>query len=281
MFFVSTAHRPPPELVELAHLADELGFDGLSMPDHVFVPAAPVGGYPYSADGRPPFDASTLWTDEFVAAAAALATTSLRFATCVYVLPLRHPLVVARAVATLDALAPGRVEFGVGVGWMREEFDTLGVDHRRRGALTDESIEVLRKLWRGGLVEHDGPNYPLPSLYFEPHPERSIPILIGGTSRAALTRAARLGDGYIAMPAATDDLLAAIRELRKLRESFGRLDAAFAIHAWSDPDRSVDEYRRLAEAGIDTFHVPATGAVDGVRPSLEQFLTDVAANVLQ
>jgi probable F420-dependent oxidoreductase len=275
--FVGAAHRPAPELVKIACLAEELGFEGLSMPDHVFVPASPVSGYPYSADGAPPFDASTLWTDTLgMATAIAMVTTRLRVATGVYILPLRHPLVVARGIATLDALAPGRVQLGVGAGWMREEFDTLGVDFSRRGALTDESIDVLRKLWRGGLVSDDGPNYPFGPLYFESHPARSIPILVGGTSRAAIERAARLGDGYIAMPVPMDDLLALVREIQKLRESFGRLESPFAFHAWSDPGHTVDDYRRLIDAGIDAFNVPAIGTLGEVRLSLQRFLTDIA-----
>jgi probable F420-dependent oxidoreductase len=268
-FYVATSHRPVADLLELARLADELGFDGLAMPDHVFVPAAPVAGYPYSEDGRPPFDATTLWTDELVAAAAVLATTRLRFVTCVYVLPLRHPLVVARALATLDALAPGRVELGVGVGWMREEFETLGIDYARRGALADESIELMRKLWRGGLVQHDGPLYPMPALHFEPHPDQPVPVLVGGTSRRALERAARLGDGWVAMPAPTGELLETAARLRELR---GARDSAFSMHTWADPGRSLDDHRRLAEAGFDTFYVPTAGT----RPELERFLAEVA-----
>lgn len=275
--FVAATHRPAPELVEIAMLAEELGCDGMSMADHLFVPVGPLAGYPYSADGSPPFDALTPWTDALVvAAAAAVRTSRLRFATGVYVLPLRHPLVVARALASIDALAPGRVELGVGVGWMRAEFDALGIDFSRRGALADESIQVLKKLWPGGLVQHHGPNYRVGPLYFEPHPSRPIPILVGGTSRPALERAARLGDGYIAMPAPVSDLLAQAGQVRKLRGACGRLDLPFSLHAWSDAERAIDDYLRLMDAGIDTFYVPAMGTVSEVRAALERFLADVA-----
>jgi probable F420-dependent oxidoreductase len=275
--YVAATHRPAPELVEIALLAEELGCEGMSMADHLFVPVGPVAGYPYSIDGSPPFDALTPWTDALVvAAAAAVRTSRLRFATGVFVLPLRHPLVVARALASVDALAPGRVELGVGVGWMRAEFDALGIDFSRRGALADESIEVLRKLWRGGRVQHDGPNYPVGPLYFEPHPSRPIPILVGGTSRPALERAARLGDGYIAMPAPVSDLLAQAGRVRKLRSICGRLHLPFSWHAWSEEGRPVDDYLQLVEAGIDTFYVPAIGTVGEVRSALERFLAEVA-----
>ncbi len=275
--YVATTHRPVAELVTISRLAEELGFDGVSMADHVLVPAGPVSGYPYSGDGRPPFDAETLWSDVLVVMSAAAAhTTRLRFATGVYVLPLRHPLLVARGFASLEALAPGRVELGIGVGWMREEFDTLGVDFSRRGALMDESIDVLRKLWQGGLVTHEGPGYPLGPLYFEPHPSRQIPILVGGTSGPALERAARRGDGYISMPGPADDLLALAIRINQLRESFGRRESPFAFHTWSDDGRSLRDYRRLIDGGVDTFYVPALGPLSEVRSSLERFLVETA-----
>jgi probable F420-dependent oxidoreductase len=277
LIYVSASHRPAPELIEIARIGEELGFDGMSMADHVFVPTGRLSGYPYSSDGQPPFEATTVWTDVLLVATAAAAQTSrLRFATCVYILPLRHPLIVARAVASLEAIAPGRVQLGVGVGWLRAEFDTLGVDYSRRGELTDESIAVLRKLWAGGLVEHDGPNYPLGQLYFEPHPSQPVPILVGGMSARALTRAAKLGDGCIAMPTSTDGLLEMVAQVRMLRASFDRLSAPFLFHAWSDDSRSVDDYRRLIEAGVNTFYVPAIGPLDEVRARFERFLTRTA-----
>ena len=275
--YVAATHRPVADLVAISRLAEQLGYDGVSMADHLLVPASPVWGYPYSSDGHPPFDAETLWSDVLVVMSATAAhTTRLRLATGVYVLPLRHPLVVARGFASLEALAPGRVELGIGVGWMREEFDTLGVDFLRRGALMDESIEVLRKLWQGGLVTHEGPGYPLGPLYFEPHPSRQIPILVGGTSRPAIERAARLVDGYISMPGPADDLLALASRISRLRESFGRRESPFTFHTWSDDGRSLHDYRRLIDGGIDTFYVPALGPLSEVRSSLERFLVETA-----
>ena len=269
---VSAAHRPAPEQLAIARLAEELGFDGMAMPDHLFVPARDVDGYPYSEDGRPPFDQSTLWTDVLVLAAAAAAqTTRLCFGTCIYLLPLRHPLVVARALATVEALAPGRVWLGVGVGWMRAEFDALGVDYHRRGALTDEAIELLRKLWAGGLVSHDGPSYPLEPMYFEPHPSAPIPILVGGTSAPALARAARLGDGYVAMPAAVDALVDVAARLRELRARTERARSPFLMHAWALADFTLEDYRRLVEAGVTTFYVPAMGTLAEIREHLARF----------
>jgi probable F420-dependent oxidoreductase len=276
-FFVAASHRSAKDYVEIAQLVEELGFDGLSVADHVLVPAVPPTEYPYSDDGRPPFDGTTPWPDALmVALSAALSTTRLVFMTGVYILPLRHPLIVARAAATFDELAPGRLQLGVGVGWMPDEFTALGVDFSKRGALTDESIEVLRKLWHGGVVEHAGPHYPLQPLHFEPHPPEPIPILVGGHSRRALERAARLADGYIAAPGTTDDLLAQVDEIRKLRSNFGRSDKPFVVRARPQSVRPLDDYRRLLDAGINSFVIGALrGSLDDVRAVLEDAVAEI------
>jgi probable F420-dependent oxidoreductase len=229
-FYVGAAWRPAPEVLQIAAIAEELGFDGMSFGEHVFVPAVRPLGYPYEADGRAPFKPTNPWLDALALIGAAAATTSrLRLTTGVCILPLRHPLLLARTVATIAAFAPGRIELGVGVGWMREEFEALGVEFAKRGALTDESIEVLRKLWRGGLVEREGPNYRLDPFYFEPHPAQQVPILVGGLSPAAIRRAARLGDGYIAMPDDPEILLTLARRIQVLRAGFGRQDHPFSL----------------------------------------------------
>lgn len=277
-FYVAASHRPAPQFIEVAQMVEELGFDGVSIADHLFVPAMPLDAYPYSDDGRPPFDVHTPWPDAFVlAGAAAAVTTRLRFVTGVYLLPLRHPLLVARAASTVDALAPGRLELGIGVGWMRDEFDVMGVDFTRRGRLTDESIGLLRKLWRGGLVEHDGPLYPMTPLHFEPHPVRPIPILVGGSSSRALERSARLGDGYIAAPSTADELLSVAAELRKLRVNFGRAGDPFILRArLASATFSADEYRRLIDAGVSSFVIAAlSGSPSEVRGRLEMFTQHV------
>jgi probable F420-dependent oxidoreductase len=264
-------------MVEVACLAEELGFDGMAMPDHLFVPVRGVIRYPYSGDGHPPFGTDTLWNDAFVVAGAAAARTKrIRFSTGIYILPLRHPLIVARALASVEAIAPGRVSLGIGVGWMLEEFETLGVNYRLRGALTDESIEVLRKLWRGGLVEHAGPHYPIEATYFEPHPSQPIPILVGGMSDAALSRAARIGDGFISMPTTTDNLLEIIERINKLRVSFDRAEDPFMFHTFHHDALDVGECRRLVEAGVDAFYISAQGNdATEIRGHLERILDEI------
>jgi alkanesulfonate monooxygenase SsuD/methylene tetrahydromethanopterin reductase-like flavin-dependent oxidoreductase (luciferase family) len=161
-FWQSASFSEPDQLVEIAKLAEEVGFDGVLVSDHLFFPEKLVSKYPYTPDGVPGFTPETPWPDPFaLVGAMSSVTRRLRFATMVYILPLRNPLEVAKATATVDVLSGGRFILGVGAGWMKEEFDQLGVDFRTRGARFDESIEVLRKLW-GGMVEHHGRFFDFP-----------------------------------------------------------------------------------------------------------------------
>ena len=216
-------------LLELVGPIEELGFDGVTLPDHVFLPDSEPGTYPYSADGMPPFRADTPWPDPLVMAGAIGArTTRLHVSTIVYVLPARHPLLVAKAVATAALLCQGRFAFGVGVGWQREEFDALGVDFHSRGALTDEAIAALRELWRPGVSTHEGPAYRFGPLRMEPKPP-AIPIIVGGASDAAIRRAAVLGDGYVLPSQPLDGVPEQLARVRRALDEAGRDPEGFRI----------------------------------------------------
>jgi probable F420-dependent oxidoreductase len=214
--FVSCGFMTEREVVELTPAIEELGFDGITLPDHVFAPET-EGPYPYSADGKPPFALDTPWPDPFVLIGAlGVLTTRLRFMTSVYILPLRHPVIVAKAAASASRLCDGRLILGVGVGWRREEFDVLGIPFEGRGARTNEAIGMLRTLWSDQPVEHEGDVFSFPRAYVEPVPP-PIPIVVGGKSDAALRRVATLADGYIlpgqplaGMPAELDRVRAAL-----------------------------------------------------------------------
>ena len=194
--WVSCGFMTEREVIELAPAIEQLGFDGITLPDHLFTPET-EGPYPYSADGKPPFGLDTPWPDPLVLIGAlGVLTTRLRFMTSVYILPLRHPVDVAKLVATAARLCDGRLLFGVGVGWRREEFDVLGVPFEGRGARTNEMIGMLRTLWGEQPAEHAGALFSFPRAHVEPVPP-PIPIVVGGKSDAALRRVAALADGYI------------------------------------------------------------------------------------
>lgn len=241
------------ELVPLARTCEEAGFDGIFLSDHVFVPGRLASKYPYSPDGSPPFTPATEHPEPWAAICAmAQVTTRIWFSTAVYLAPLRHPLHVAKSLATASVLSGGRVVLGVGVGWVREEFDVLGHDFHTRGAQLDEGLDVLRKVWSGGLVEHHGRFFDFAPLASEPHPVAPIPIWIGGTSQGALRRAAR-HDGWIGSGDTPESATDVLLRLRALRREAGREGAPFEaiVAVVGDPDPAV--YRRLEDAGATGF----------------------------
>ena len=162
-------------------------------------------------------------------AARATATTKLELATNSYLLGLRDPFTAAKAVSTAAVLSGDRVRCGIGSGWIREEYEAVGIDFDDRGRRIDEMIEVMRKLWTGEPVSHQGERFAFQDALMVPAPpRRHVPILVGGSSKPALRRAAR-NDGWFGVPQAQDERFATIRELHQLREEQGCADRPFEI----------------------------------------------------
>ena len=256
-FAISTAFTDPAEVIALARAADALGYDALSVPDHVVNLETLTTPYPYTADGErrwPPF---TPWLDPWVAIGAmAAATERLRFFTGVYVLPMRNPLVVAKAVSTAAVLSGNRVALGIGVGWCEEEFDLMEQPFARRGARTDEALELLAALWQPGWVEHHGTAYDIPRLEMSPVPTEPVPIYVGGTSDVALRRAAR-HDGWISDYLSIADAVDVRARLDELRAENGRSELPFSMIASVTDAAAADDFRRAGDAGItDVLTMP-------------------------
>jgi probable F420-dependent oxidoreductase len=249
-FWQSTAFNDPTELPAIAKGAEEAGFDGILLSEHLFVPADFEPAYLYSEDGRPDFDTNTPFPDPWVTIATmAAATTTIEFCTIIYILPLHHPLEVAKSLATLAMYSNDRVMLGAGVGWMKEEFDALGVDFKTRGKRFDEMIDVLRKLWAGGIVEHHGEHFDFPPLAQNPAPSKTIPITIGGASKPALRRAARVGDGWIGAGNTPDEAAEILGTLATLRKEYGRDHLPFDANVPLTVPPDLDTLRRLADLG--------------------------------
>jgi len=241
-------HLPP-----LARAAEEAGIDSFAISDHVVHPETISSRYPYADTGERYWDAATPWPDPWVTVGALAATTDrLKFFTNVFILPARNPFLVAKAVGTAAVLSGNRVALGIGVGWMREEFELLGQEFSGRGRRTDEAVEILRLLWTGKPVEYRGACFEFPPTSMSPVPTAPIPIYGGGLSKAAFRRAARLLDGWIAVIHSTEELAAMIRELRRLRDEYGRGDRPFEIIGTANDAFGVDGYRRLEEIGVTT-----------------------------
>jgi probable F420-dependent oxidoreductase len=188
----------PEQLAAVARLAEAGGFDSVWVNDHVVVPAAIGSPYPFSADGvvtglteSSPY-ADPLATLAYVAAL----TTRVRLGVSILVLPYKHPLVTAKLAATVDVLSGGRLILGVGSGWLREEFDALGVDFDTRMRAFDEQLEILQAAWTQPVVSYEGQVYSFAPVGLEPRPVRpgGIPLWIGGHSRSTLKRACRFGE---------------------------------------------------------------------------------------
>ena len=246
-FWQSVAFSEPEQLLEIARGAEAAGFEGLLLSEHLFVPEEMAPKYPYAEDGIPDFTGDTPFPDPWSAISAmASVTTRLRFSTMIYVLPLRHPLEVAKAVSTAAVLSGNRVVLGAGAGWMREEYDTLGVPFESRGKRFDESIEVLRRVWSGQAVEHHGRFFDFPRIRMSPAPSEPIPILIGGMSKPALARAARLGDGWLGAGNTPKEAAELLRELRRMRDrGVLVLPLLHRATSWADPRPSLPKLKPI------------------------------------
>ncbi|MCQ4363007.1 MAG: TIGR03619 family F420-dependent LLM class oxidoreductase [Mycobacterium sp.] len=248
-FYVSSAFLNTPDIIEIARAADELGYDGLGIPDHVVNLETLQTPYPYTKDGSRRWQPFTDWPDPWVLVGAlAQVTSRLKFVTTVYIPAMRNPYSAAKAIGTAALLASGRIELGIGVGWCREEFELMGEQFAARGKRTEEMIDLMRELWSPGWTEFDGSFYQAPRLEMQPTPP-PIPVYVGGLSDIALRRAARY-DGWIGDLIKTDDAIEAVGRLRDLRAENGLGMDDFTILTPLTDAFTVAHYRRAEEAGI-------------------------------
>ena len=221
-------------ILATAHLAERLGFDAVWLFDHLMTPVTIASDYPYSAAGYPLTADDPFYDPLALIGVLAGATDRLRIGTDVFVAPYRHPIVLGKALATIEQLAPGRVICGLGAGWMREEFAAVDVLFERRGSRLEEYVRALRTVWSGTPSAFAGEFYRWAPAGFRPAPTAPIPIVIGGHADVAMRRAARIGDGWaaIAGPGETPSLVTYTRRLTTIRqyvEEAGRDPDAFEI----------------------------------------------------
>ncbi|MEU6419584.1 LLM class F420-dependent oxidoreductase [Streptomyces spiralis] len=256
--------------------ADQLGFESLWVPEHlVFTEDMARSPYP---GGKPPvvpdaqlFDAPALLS------AVAQATQNIKLGTYVYLFGLRHPFVSARAFATLDVLSGGRALVGVGAGWMKGEWDAVQLDFAGRGRRLDEALQVAKRLWTERVVTHHGEFYDFSGVYFEPKPVQKPhpPIIVGGTSKAALRRAARLGDGWVSMPGTLESLKPQLDLLNDLLRAEGRSRDSFQVTVSAFEMAGPEEIREWEALGVDRIivrpYTRTSTAIDDLRRFAEEY----------
>ncbi len=243
----------------LARAAEQSGFESIWTVEHVVVPSGYASTYPYDESGKmgagqEDFDITDplVWLS-YVAAA----TESIRLATGILILPQRNPVILAKAVATLDRLSGGRMLLGVGVGWLEEEFDALGVPFARRGAHTDDSIRALRALWSEPCASYQGEFASFRKVYSRPQPESgSVPIIIGGHSEAAARRAGRLGDGFFPGKGDLDELERLIGIMRAAATEAGRDADAIELTAGGGTPEHIERLADLGFSRVTTAPMP-------------------------
>mgnify|MGYP000873705773 CR=1 FL=1 len=246
-------------LVTLAQGAEAAGFESLWTIEHVIYPEGYESSYPYDPSGKMMADASTPMPDPLIwLAFVAAATTNLRLGTGIVILPQRNPVILAKELATLDSLSGGRVEFGIGVGWLKEEFEALRIPWPRRGARTDEYIEAMRALWDGDHAAYEGEFVSFDDVSSNPKPAQGrVPIHIGGHSRAAAERAGRLGDGFFP---GKGDIAELVDIVRQTAVDHGRDPEAIEI-TYGDAELMTvpgsEKVEELAAIGVDRVIVPS------------------------
>jgi probable F420-dependent oxidoreductase len=280
IIFANAGPLGEPELTTgLAQLAEEHGFESLWTVEHTVVPAGYESAYPYSEDGKMPGGDHVSITDPLIWMTWVAAVTSrLRVATGILILPQRNPITLAKELATLDVLSGGRVDLGIGVGWLQEEFEALGVPFESRGARTDEYVAALRALWTDDPATFRGEFVSFDRCHSNPKPvqDGGIPIVVGGHSTAAARRAGRLGDGFFPGRFRDDELRPLLDTMRASATEAGRDPDAIEITAGGALD--LDGVKRFADLGVGRIVIPPLGFdLETLKGTIGEFADSVIA----
>ena len=279
IIFANTgAYAGPEGAATMGRLAEEHGFESIWTVEHVVVPKGYESEYPYSREGRMPGPENAPVPDPLAWLTWVGAhTTTLKLGTGILILPQRNPLVLAKETATIDVLTGGRLLLGIGVGWLREEFDALGVEWGDRAAHTDDNVHALRALWSEGEASYQGTHNSFTEVYSEPKPVNgSVPVVVGGHSKAAARRAGRLGDGFF--PADGRSLPELLPVMRAAAEEAGRDPDAIEITTGGKPD--PDFIKALADQGVSRFVIAPPAMHPAKLPeAMGRFADEVMAKV--
>ena len=249
-------------ILAFAQRAEALGVDSLWLPDHIVIPTHIESRYPYNKSGKFPLPAEMAFLEPLtVMGYLAGITQRVRIGTAVLVLPHRNPIVLAKMFATLDVLSRGRMIVGAGIGWMEEEISLLGAPFKRRGALSDEYLRVMRELWTNPDPQFEGEFCRFSGIKCEPKPvQNPLPVWIGGHSARAMRRIAEFGDGWVAVPKSVTGFQETVEILKTETEKAGRDFASVEIMIGPGyaptMDSFLDQIKRYQDLGYDFFMAP-------------------------
>lgn len=285
------------DIIDVARTAERLGYDAVWVFDHLFTPVGLESKYPYTKTGDYALSADDPFYDPLgVFGVVAGATERVKMGTAVLIPAYRNPVVLGKVLATIENFAPGRIVLGIGAGWMKEEFDAVGVPMKRRGARLEEYARALRTIWSGKPSSFDGEFYSWSEAGFLPAPTKLIPLIFGGHGERALERAARVGDGWAVVTApgqgtGLEGAASRIEVVKRRLEKEGRDPADFIFtyqHAmwFSDkpnpklpltgpPEHIAESIARLEELGVKMLDLMVFGTASVINENAERFMTEV------
>jgi probable F420-dependent oxidoreductase len=270
--FINAGARSGASILSLARRAEEAGVESVWTGEHVMIPVEYDSPYPYNDSGRMGVPPETNLVDPLITlAAVAAATSRVRLGTGVNILPQSNPLLLAKQAASLDFISNGRLMLGLGIGWLKEEFDAMGVPFERRGARFDDYVQAMRKVWSGEVVEHRSEflnwsnfkSYPLPV-------QRPLPIVIGGDKGKAFERIARYGNGWYTPRPSLDEVRDGMARIAEQCRAIGRDPAEIEITAMWHMAAGLDTVRRYRDAGVHRMLVPMMGNPDAALDALAE-----------
>lgn len=256
---VNVGTKSAEQVVGLAQLAEAAGMESVWTFEHVMVPHDYDSKYPYHKSGKMGIEANTNFIDPLITLATVAAhTTTLRLGTGVNILPQCNPLLLAKQTASLDLMSNGRFMLGVGIGWLREEYEAMGVPFERRGARFDDYVQAIKKVWSGAEVEHESDFLHWHGFHSFPTPAQTphLPIIIGGAAGKVFERVALHGDGWYAPVDKADDLAPHLQKLQAACDAHGRDYSSVEISAMFNPHDGLDGVRKYQDLGVARLTVP-------------------------
>jgi probable F420-dependent oxidoreductase len=272
----------PDGAASFARAAEAAGFESLWTVEHVVVPQGYESTYPYDPSGKMPGGEEMAIPDPLIwLSYVAAATSTIRLATGILIVPQRNPVVLAKELATLDMMSGGRLELGIGVGWLEEEFDAIGVPFSGRGRRTDEYVAAIRALWATQPASFHGEFVDFDDCILLPSPERgAVPIHVGGHTEASARRAGRLGDGYFPGRGTHEELAQLFSVVRASAEEHGRDPSTIQLTTGGRGavgSRALEEVEQLAALGVQRVILPAILFWNDTEEALARYGEEVIA----